>query len=466
MSKRYTINEVKELSIKIGIEFIDKEYINNHTPHLFICPSCKKEVKKEFKDVLKGHILCLDCSSKLGKNKFSLEKVKELARSVGCEFLDSEYTDSKYKHTFLCSKCKKNTFKRTLNDIINKTHPKTTCNKCAIKSRQDSEKIPEIKFNEYKKYYEKQYYIKILSEYKDYKNYNTKNLKCFCKICNNTKYMSLQQLSDLTSQTGCGCSHISYGERTVLEFLEHNGIKYNFQKLLPIGLYSDFEIELENDKTLLLEIDGSQHYIYQKYFHRTYDEFLHNKENDKIKDKWYIDNGNNVLRIKYEKTHGIKNWKNDDIDRILKNILEDKYGIVKRKEINTNYNIIEIVRKHTMSKGLLVYKLDGKFYKKYDTQRNCEKDLGINNLNKERTNVIKCGNYMIRDYMENYPLQIEPYKGKLRKIKVYENGNIIGTYNSLREMSKILKIDRNRVSEYLKGKSVVFKENYHFEYTY
>lgn len=384
MSRKYTLEEVKQKSLELGIEFIDEKYINNNTPHLFICPSCKKEVKKAFKDVLNGHILCFDCSSKIGYKRFSLEEVKDKVRKVGCEFLDDEYIGDKHKHKFLCSKCKEKTFIRTLNDVTHKTHPKTMCLDCAIESRNEKQKVTEYKYNNYKKRFKENQFIEILTDYKDYVNYSTKNLKCHCLICNNTKYMSLSQLKDLESGMGCGCAFISCGERIVLEFLEHNGIDYEFQKLLPNGLYADFEIKLKNNKLLLLEVDGSQHYIYRKHFYKSYEDFLNAQNNDKIKAHFYENQGNKVLRIKYENSHGVKNWKNDDIYGILKNLLDGKYGEFQRKQIDENFSIINVAKHHTMYKKILTYTLDGKFYKEFNSHQECIDELKISNIHKKK----------------------------------------------------------------------------------
>jgi very-short-patch-repair endonuclease len=463
MSKRYNIEEVRQISLNLGTKFLDTEYENNHTLYLFECIICKKPVKKTFKDVLRGHLSCIECSCKsVGENRrYIIEEVKEKAISVGCEFLDNEYISSKHNHLFLCAKCKKNTFKRTLNDVL--TKKRNLCKECSEESYNKKQKISQEKFEEYKIYFEKSQGIKILTDYQNYKNFNKKNLICYCNVCNNTRNMSLSQLTDLQSAIGCGCSYISCGEKLTLEFLEKNGIEYEFQKRLPIGLYADFEIKLENNKVLLLEIDGSQHYLYRKQFNKTHKEFVHKQENDKLKEMWYINNGFDVIRIKYEKGRTV-GWKNDDIEYILNEILLNKYGVVKRKQPNINYNILNVASIHTMSKKILVYTLDGAFYKEYQSYNQCIDELKISNLNKSRDTKTRCGDYMIRDYEENYPLHIEPYDGKLRKIKVYKNKEYLGTFNSLREIHRALGLNRDRISDYLKGKLLNFNNGYHFEY--
>lgn len=467
MTRKYTIEEVKQMSLEKGIKFIDDNYKNARALHWYECPKCQKPTQKYFHDVLGGHILCLKCGQSLpSPTLLTLEIAKERARNVGCEFKDDFYVDIKYRHTFLCSKCKKNTFTRALGDVVRKDRPRNLCLECTEESRYMKQKLSEEKYEEYKKYYKENYHIEIMSNYTEYINSSTKNLVCHCHVCNNIKNMSIQQLNDLISGLGCGCSNISQGERIVLEFLEHNGIDYEFQVRLSNGLFTDFELKLKNGRLLVLEIDGSQHYVYNKMFCQTYEDFLHQQENDKIKDDWYKNNGNIVLRVRYEERCRIKGWKNDDIKNILNDILNGCYGAVKRKESNPEFDIINVARNSPHARKILVYTLDGRFYKEYASVKECENELNINNLSKEHSNKVRCGNFMIRDYEENYPLQIEPYDGKNKKIKVYKNGELLKIFNSLREIAKELQIDRHRVSAYLKSKIKEFEDGYHFEFTY
>jgi hypothetical protein len=387
--------------------------------------------------------------------KLTLEQVKERALQVGSEFLDDFYVDNSYKHNFKCAVCGE-TFQRSFNNVINPKNPSNKCLKCQPKNV----KLSEIKFNQYKEEFKNNNKIEILTSYFDYKRNNVP-LECRCLICNKIFYKTI---SNMQQGQMHGCVLIPEGERIVLDFCEKNGIVYKYQVKLENGLISDFEI-YGNDFIIHLEIDGDQHYEYPNGFHKTYEEFLRNVENNKIKDKYYSDNGYINIHIRYQ-SNG-KN--NDDITKILNDIFKNKYGILLKKEVNENFSSIYDVRSNKASKKIICYDLEGNFIKIYESILDASKELGVN-----RATISDClegkykraKEYMFKPYEENYPLKIEKYSlnRNCKKVLCYNlDGSFKEIFNSISEASRKLNIDNTAielsiVNENCRAGNYMFKE--------
>lgn len=92
----------------------------------------------------------------------------------------------------------------------------------------------------------------------------------------------------------------SIGERKIIKFLERNNIKYIPQMYFSnwnIGIhYFDFYIPQYN---LVLEYHGIQHYEYNEYFHKDFNEFQYRQKKDVEKKEAALKNGFNYISIKY-----------------------------------------------------------------------------------------------------------------------------------------------------------------------
>lgn len=96
----------------------------------------------------------------------------------------------------------------------------------------------------------------------------------------------------------------SYPEKFFMEVLNNNEIHYEHE--LPCGKYFiDLAIK---DKMIALEIDGKQH------------QYADRKEKDLEKDKYLVDNGWKVYRIKWKSINNLdgKIYIREEIDRFLK----------------------------------------------------------------------------------------------------------------------------------------------------
>ena len=313
-----------------------------------------------------------------------------------------------------------------------------------------AKKLTEKQFENYKNDFIIKKDIKILVNYEDYVN-NSNKMKCICLLCN--KEFN-QSLVNLQKKNNHGCFKISSGERIVLTFLEHNGIKYDYQVYTSLGTISDFEIKLKDNKILHLEIDGDQHYNYPNEFHKTYEDFIKAQKRDSDKDKLYLKNGHMNLHIRYN--HGGKN--NDNILKILEDIKGNKYGVCILKEKNLAFNIQDLKRIDPKNKKIISYNLNGEYLNTYESILDAVKDLNIDKSSiseclRGKRNISRAGNYIFKLYEDNYPLNIEPYKFNLSKEIILIKDNIeIKEFPSLKLLCEEMKIAKSTTCRYLNGK--------------
>jgi hypothetical protein len=95
----------------------------------------------------------------------------------------------------------------------------------------------------------------------------------------------------------------SYPEQFFMKVLDNNGVQYEHE--MPCGRYF-IDLALEKQK-IALEIDGKQH------------EYLERKESDAKKDKYLVDNGWKVYRIKWKSINNQsgKIYIKEQIDKLL-----------------------------------------------------------------------------------------------------------------------------------------------------
>jgi hypothetical protein len=375
--------------------------------------------------------------------KLSTEKVMRRSEEVGSEFLDDFYINNSYKHRFKCAECG-GEFYRAFKDVINSNKPKNKCLKCSPKN----ERLPEDKYNSYIESFKSNNKIEVLSPYIEYKN-NTTKLKCKCLICNEVFY---KNLNNMKSGQMHGCLFISEGERIVLTYFENHGIMYKYQVTLPNNLISDFEVITE-DGLIHLEIDGDQHFEISNRYCNSFEELIKRQEYDNLKDKYYSNNGYINLHIRYQSN----GKKNDDIFKILNEIKNNKYGKVRLKEGNLNFDVIDLATRNQASKRILCYNLNGEFIKEYNSILEASRKLNIN-----RSTISDCiegkygraKQYIFASYQEDYPLKIEKYvKADCKQVICY---NLDGTFNnifdSINDASRELDISAKLISACVNGK--------------
>jgi very-short-patch-repair endonuclease len=109
---------------------------------------------------------------------------------------------------------------------------------------------------------------------------------------------------------GCPKCKSSKGERAISKYLDKINIEYITEhKFHDLG-HKRFDFYLPS-LNICIEYDGRQHFESIKHFGGE-KQYLIQIESDKIKDKYCLDNGINIIRIPY--------WDFDNIEDILKNI--------------------------------------------------------------------------------------------------------------------------------------------------
>jgi len=341
---------------------------------------------------------------------------------------------------------------------------KSCCNDCSIESQKENQKLTIQQYIDYCNEFKLSKNINVLSLYEDYRNIKQK-LECKCLICNKPFKESIQNLIKKDSH---GCLNMPKGEMITMSRFEEYGIEYDYQVYISeLNLTSDFEIKLKNKTLIHLEIDGDQHFDFPNQFHKTYEDFINAQERDIQKDKWYSDKQYINIHIRFNV--GGKN--NDDIELILKDIINGRYGECENKPINLFFDILSVARNSNKNKKVIAYTLDGNFHSIHENILNAQSELNVDNscisqcLNGKR-NCKQAGGYIFKLYTKNFPLHVDSYQRKLSKIVlVYKNGCIIDEVESLNEVGRKYNIHNSSLSRYLNNKgNNPSKDNYDFKY--
>ena len=109
--------------------------------------------------------------------------------------------------------------------------------------------------------------------------------------------------------SGCPLCNDSKGERIILNYLKSNNLKYQYQKTFNNCKYIQklrFDFYL-SDYNICIEYDGMQHFKSINFFGGD-NELIKQKEKDKIKTNFCLENKIILIRIRYDQ----------DIESILK----------------------------------------------------------------------------------------------------------------------------------------------------
>jgi hypothetical protein len=123
----FTYQEVCDFYKLHNCELLEKEYKNSITPMKYRC-KCGKEHIQSFKSFKKS-LQCTNCS---GKPQYTYEMVKNGFVEGGCELLEKEYINARYKMRYIC-KCGRES-KITWYKFKNGSR----CKECAVKRGKDS----------------------------------------------------------------------------------------------------------------------------------------------------------------------------------------------------------------------------------------------------------------------------------------------------------------------------------------
>lgn len=270
-------------------------YVNSHTDVFIICP-----IHGEFLQNPYAHLRGLGCSRCSGKCKSTTEEFIQKAiiiHGYKYDYSSVDYKSALEKIKIICKIHKE--FFQTPNAHLNGSG----CLKCGfVKTANFRRKTTDQFIKEsrdihglrYK--YENSIYIG-----------NHKKLEIICPLHGSfwqTPHMHLHR-----DKCGCPKCNFSKGEQAITSYLDKNNITYECQKIFDdcrnpktnYPLKFDFFIPSKN---LLIEYDGSQHFVFGKKlgnYITTEDDMKNIKFRDMIKSKYAKLKNIRLLRIKYTK---------------------------------------------------------------------------------------------------------------------------------------------------------------------
>lgn len=309
----YTILNIKTYlkNNDSNTELLSKEYESNSKHLNWKCERCGEIFERTWNKMQQSKTMCCDkCSHEIvGINRrYSQEDVNNILKDKGWKMCDGgtyvkndEYfnviNNEGYKartNILLILTCDNNI------DIINKRNPFTIYN---INLYLKKNKLP----------------FEVIDD-----NYEGSSYKLLCKCleCGHEFRRDWSTFKDRKSVLcpSCSLKSKSYISWLVKIWLEENNINYVTEKRFEdckdkLPLPFDYYIE---DKNLLIEVDGSQHYEIRN-FASTIEENINNYEyiikHDKMKNDYAKDNNIQLLRLPYW------DFKNDTYKNKLKEIL-------------------------------------------------------------------------------------------------------------------------------------------------
>ena len=311
---RHTIDDINEKISDRGIVVIDNSYNRNSEKHWFRC-EYGHEWKTKVSHVLSGHG-CPDCAN---CRKLTIPEINKRLKPKGIKFIDKEYYNVDYKHTFRCSNG--HTWKAVTDSVLrisgcprcsfgkasdstrhSKEHVRAVveskgykflggyknsnsrilvvcpfghkqkiifssfqngqrCAKCTKKKNEI--KIAQDGIKKFNKSLEKDGFKYISGEYKN------STTKVLVECPNGHRYKTSH--GNFNSGSRCPNCRFPRGETRISKFLENKNIKHVSQKRFPEckdknTLPFDFYI---SSRKILIEYQGRQHFEYVRHFHRS-----------------------------------------------------------------------------------------------------------------------------------------------------------------------------------------------------
>lgn len=259
---------------KCGNEFIQRA---SHHTNGTGCPKCANKKLSEFHT--SNTIDFIKKSKKIHKNKYNYDNVDYVDNStkvlLHCNKCNSDFLQAPQSHLSGngCPKCAR------LNHSIFMSH---TTDKFIEKSRKKHVDLNGNYLYDYSKV--------------EYKGSNVP-VVIICKKC---KKEFLQKPKHHLYGSGCSVCNKSRAEKYIENQLKIKNINFEIQKRFSdcknkIALPFDFYLP---DYKICIEFDGTHHYEVKRT-HGGFDRLIKQRENDKIKTKYCIDNNITLYRIKY-----------------------------------------------------------------------------------------------------------------------------------------------------------------------
>lgn len=318
MSRKYTIEEVRQKFEQVGLVLLEEEYTNNKVAMRAKCPKHPdKEIKINLNSVISGQG-CRYCGieRRVNNKRVDFHLVEKLFQEKQYTLLSKkeDYINAETKLAYLCPK-HPNEIQYMTYDSIRNGH---SCPKCASEQNAKRQR-KDFKFVQ--QYFEEVGY-KLLSKPEDYKNASTK-LKYICP--KHPEYIQEITWSNFYCRKArckyCS-SQNSKGEHKIAKYLVGHNIEFTPQKRFtdlrnPVTNYQlsyDFWLPSFN---MLIEYQGGYHngMVHKRNPNKQTEGDLENQQKrDDIKRQYAKDNNYRLLEIWY--------WDFENIDSILEKELK------------------------------------------------------------------------------------------------------------------------------------------------
>lgn len=124
---------------------------------------------------------------------------------------------------------------------------------------------------------------------------------CICD-CGKEKIIRASSLTSGNTKSCGECSHASFGEVTIKQLLETNGIYFEYQKTFIDAKYQDTQrpirFDFYVDNRYIIEFDGKQHFEITGGWN-TQENFERTQKHDSIKERWCKEHGIPLIHIPY-----------------------------------------------------------------------------------------------------------------------------------------------------------------------
>lgn len=291
MSKRWTIEKVRELIESFNCELLSEKYLNT-TSSLSIRCECGEIFERTLKVINRKNSICRcdKCTRKHTNNskiKYSFEEVHSYVKSQGCKLLSSSYEGCRQKLKIECP----NHHEFNM-DFLHFHDREQRCPYCYGNAKSTQQEVEE---------YLNEYGYKLLSTYEG----NNKSITIECPKGHITDTMTYARFKD-----GCRCvkCNESKGEREIENLLKDYDVHFfdqyrfedcKFKNTLPF----DFYLPQHN---ICIEYDGEQHFKIKDWFGGL-DGFVDRIIRDTIKNEYCKNNGIKLIRIPYLEYENIRN---------------------------------------------------------------------------------------------------------------------------------------------------------------
>ena len=438
MTKKLTQEEVSKLYAEQGYELIS-EYKGNgkmlfvKDKEGYICTSCLSTFKN-------GSTPKKFCTN----NPYTIQNIKLYVSQFEYELLSTQYNGNREKLLLKCPKGHQ--YNATWNDFKQGCR----CSKCSHNEISEETVI----------YNSSPWMMDLGVNKEDAKKYlpqSNQKITVTCPNCGKTKKIQISQIYQ-TKSIGCSCGDgISYNEKFIISLLDQLEIEYikEYKPKWSNNKRYDFYFEY-NNKFVIIECHGEQHYEEQKRGRTLKEE----QDNDKLKEQLAYKNGINNYIILDCRISELKQIKNSILNSELSEIFNlNNIDWLKCEEFAINFNKVKEVCDYWNNKN------------EEDTIINISKKLNLSRDMIKR--YLKKGdtlgwcNYNGKEEMKKNGSKNGKLSGK--KVEIFKDEKSLGVFPSTLELSRQseelfgVKLSSSRIGCACRGEIKQYK-GYTFKY--